>query len=262
MLFSLHSVKFMKHAGLQSLHWLHHVSCCLIGLVQEMGRSERVSGSHIGAVSRMAYHHDAYVDPAAIFAYLVAGVLQDKHDLLKIGTILQQVCSGMMYLTDRQFMLIDLKLKEMYISTSEDGSTWTVRITNAQGLRFVGDDGKASNAKKGTPGFVSPELMTAHLSNATPDAEKAAVFGFGIIVYSVLHMGYHEPYDNLSTVIAKYKAALDPSKHLIIPVNADKALAGLFTTCTSTDPARRPSFNVIGKFLENWLDSVKAQPDE
>lgn len=82
--------------------------------------------------------------------------LQTKYERLLNLSIMSDVAGALNWLAVKRFALCDVRLTEMLLSHVPDpGAAFvppSVKITNAQGLRQMNEDGLASSSKKGVYG--------------------------------------------------------------------------------------------------------------
>ncbi|CAD7695962.1 unnamed protein product [Ostreobium quekettii] len=147
------------------------------------------------------------------------------------------VAKGMCYLHSFKPPIIHRDLKSPNLLVDKD---WTVKVCDF-GLSRVKAGTLAPWSRAGTPEWMAPEVLRNEPSN-----ESCDVYSFGVILYELVTR--KEPWKEINAVQVVGAVGFN-GQRLELPPNADSKISRLMSQCLAHNPADRPSFREILKFL-------------
>jgi serine/threonine protein kinase len=106
----------------------------------------------------------------------------------------------------------------------------------------------------GTTAWCAPELLTA--ANTTRYSVKVDVYSFGMVMWELWEK--RRPYDEFHSRF-DITDAIRAGKRPIISDNCPRAWKSLLQRCWQAEPARRPTFKYIEKYLKDELARIRRQ---
>ncbi|KAL0752880.1 hypothetical protein Bca101_090548 [Brassica carinata] len=117
-------------------------------------------------------------------------------------------------------------LQGLEISNLLVDRNWNVKVVDFGLSKWKNATFLSTRSGKGTPQWMAPEVLRSE-----PPNDKCDVLSFGIILWEL--MTTLIPWDRLSSI------------QLDLPERLNPQIASIVEDCWQTDPAKRPSFEVI-----------------
>ena len=169
-----------------------------------------------------------------------------KHDLsfrLKLRIALD-CAKGMMFLHCNHVLHRDLKTDNLLVMSLDLESPQRIKITDFGTSRMITDEAARSYTHTvGTPIYTSPEIL-----NNEPYSEKADVFSFGILLWSLYtqKVPYQDEFKNNFAIIKHVLNAGRPRLPALLPASYENVMARAW----EHQQGHRPSFTEIVTMLE------------
>ncbi|KAH0919547.1 hypothetical protein HID58_027207 [Brassica napus] len=113
-------------------------------------------------------------------------------------------------------------------------TNWNVKVVDFGLSKWKNATFLSTRSGKGTPQWMAPEVLRSE-----PPNDKCDVLSFGIILWEL--MPTLIPWDRLSSI--QVVGFMD--RRLDLPERLNPQIASIVEDCWQTDPAKRPSFEVI-----------------
>eukprot|EP01018_Ginkgo_biloba_P000716 Gb_02017 [translate_table: standard] len=172
---------------------------------------------------------------------------------LHVGVdIMLQISRGMEYLHSQRIMHLDLKPSNILIEPSSirgfrDEGHGRVKILN---LGMAGLKLNCVSLKSSYSCWMAPEAYGYPYDQSPHEilkqcTYKADVYSFGMICYHILTG--KQPFEAIPN--SKLHTCITQGQRPVLPSSCPSLLADYINKCWDTDPARRPHFHDISKFL-------------
>nr|KYP67258.1 Serine/threonine-protein kinase CTR1 [Cajanus cajan] len=161
------------------------------------------------------------------------------------------VARGMNYLHHRNPPIVHRDLKSSNLLVDKN---WTVKVGDFGLSRLKDATLLTTKSGRGTPQWMSPEVLRNEPSN-----EKSDVFSFGVILWELMTQSI--PWKNLNSLqVVGVVGFMD--RRLDIPEGLDPHIASIINDCWRSDPEQRPSFEELIQrmmFLVNRVTAVSIK---
>uniref|UniRef100_A0A6B2L323 Protein kinase domain-containing protein n=1 Tax=Arcella intermedia TaxID=1963864 RepID=A0A6B2L323_9EUKA len=152
---------------------------------------------------------------------------------------LNEICTGMNWLHDRQEEILHLQLNPSNILFS---ASMQVKIANYGSGKTVKDWNNPVYLQNKAVFYVAPEL----LQDPSKPSRACDVYSFGILAYHILTE--KQPYNAVS--LSKFKEEVINGSRPIMPQGTPQKLKEILESCWDKNTERRPSFKVLAS--EDW----------
>ncbi|KAG7013685.1 Serine/threonine-protein kinase EDR1 [Cucurbita argyrosperma subsp. argyrosperma] len=144
------------------------------------------------------------------------------------------VARGMNYLHHCNPPIIHRDLKSSNLLIDKN---WTVKVGDFGLSRLKHETYLTTKTGKGTPQWMAPEVLRNE-----PSDEKSDIYSFGVILWELATEKI--PWENLNTMQV-IGAVGFMNQRLEIPKDVDPQWASIIESCWHSEPANRPSFQVL-----------------
>jgi len=152
--------------------------------------------------------------------------------------IVKGIALGMVHLHSENIIHRDLAARNILLT-----KTLEPKVSDFGLSRSIKSDRGMTTSNIGPLKWMSPEAMTQKIYSPASD-----VWSFGVLIFEIF--SNVEPYQNLDPVQTAFQVC-DHGLRLTPPENAPPVIKKIMIECFQTNPAKRPSFSEITKYLEN-----------
>jgi serine/threonine protein kinase len=189
--------------------------------------------------------------------FMVTELCQSSLDKIHLGienmrtdfmlNMLQQICSGMVYMHQHNIVHRDLKLSNVLL----DQSGRTVKLCDFGLARNLAETdatkmGELANTL-GTPTHMAPELIEANKQTCREFPKAIDVYAFGIMMWCML--SGDKPYRNLGLTDFLLLERIVQGTRPELKPEWPQDLVGIMKLCWDGSAARRPAFEQISERL-------------
>ena len=175
---------------------------------------------------------------------------------LKVKSLLD-AATGMDFLHQSGIIHRDLKPDNLLMVSLEPRAAVACKISDFGTTRDVNSfarDIRSTNGV-GTPLFMAPEILASQ-----PYDKPVDVYSFSLIVYTAFAEELPFEKDRVAATPWGFADAVRAGTRPAVPRACPPEVARLMVRCWDTDPAKRPTFDVIHKFFRSYFKDCFQDP--
>lgn len=190
-----------------------------------------------------------YAQHGSVLNVFNAREQNDEERQLPVGLAIQlltQICSGMEVLSSGRVFHCDLAARNILVS-SYSATEITVKICDFG----LAKDAQYNTHVTGAACQIAPRWISPEVSLRRQFSEKSDVWAFAVTAWEVFTGGimpFHRIIDDREVMRFIEEGRI--AEHLVRPDDCPDALWALLRQCWEMKPAKRPSFERLGKALE------------